>query len=281
MRPIITLFIAVLFTLTHAKLRGQTGTFFSTDNVLSNSLINGIYQDSRGFIWISTEDGLNRFDGVRFNVYRSKRGDKNSLKNNYVRTVFEDSKGNIWVGCVNGLMRYDRGEDKFYEIKVRFRKQVVETHITSIIETQSGEIVMATSGVGIIRSKDGNKSFEVDEYLFPQLSSRYLVAIRQDAHGDIWIASENQGLNRVNASLQTVETYKAPWALAAIKYRRLHLAKTTKCLLARLQLACLNSTKKTMFSLPSPTKMLKLPCLLKVCSTTVSADYLWVPMGVA
>lgn len=261
MRPIITLFIAVLFTLTQGKLRGQTGTFFSTDNVLSNSLINGIYQDSRGFIWISTEDGLNRFDGVRFNVYRSKRGDKNSLKNNYVRTVFEDSKGNIWVGCVNGLMRYDRGEDKFYEIEVRFRKQVVETHITSIIETQSGEIVMTTSGVGIIRSKDGNKSFEVDEYLFPQLSSRYLVAIRQDAHGDIWIASENQGLNRVNASLQTVETYKAPMGIGSNQISSIAFSENNEVFIGTLTAGLFKFDKKNnvFTSIPYKNAQITLP----------------------
>ena len=98
----LTCFISFLFS---EGLPAQTGSFYSTDNVLSNSLINDIYQDSRNFIWIATEDGLNRYDGVRFNVYRNRRNETGTLKNNYVRTVFEDSKGRFWVGCINGVMR--------------------------------------------------------------------------------------------------------------------------------------------------------------------------------
>ena len=64
----IFLLTSFIFCLFSGSLRAQTGSFYSTDNVLSNSLINNIYQDSRNFIWIATEDGLNRYDGVRFNV---------------------------------------------------------------------------------------------------------------------------------------------------------------------------------------------------------------------
>ena len=189
----LTCFISFLFS---EGLPAQTGSFYSTDNVLSNSLINDIYQDSRNFIWIATEDGLNRYDGVRFNVYRNRRNETGTLKNNYVRTVFEDSKGRFWVGCINGLMRYDRGTDSFTEIPVYFRNQIVEPHITSVVETPEGEILVSTSGGGIIRPNKDFSAFTVDENLFPHLCSRYLVKIFRDSEGFLWVASENQGLDR-------------------------------------------------------------------------------------
>ena len=72
-------------------MKAQTGKFYSTDKELSNSLINAVYQDRKGFIWIATENGLNKFDGTRFSIYRHNATDSTSLKNNYVRTLFEDS----------------------------------------------------------------------------------------------------------------------------------------------------------------------------------------------
>ena len=195
--------------------QSQTGTFYSTDNVLSNSLINSIYQDSRNYIWIATEDGLNKFDGVRFSIYHTRKEDTSALKNNYVRALFEDSKGRFWVGCINGLMLYDRAEDKFTEVPVYFHNQLVTPHITSIVETKSGEILMSTSGAGIIRSTDNYKTFHVDEALFPQLCSRYLIALYQDKKGLIWIASENQGLNQYNPQNGHIKSFKAPLSIGS------------------------------------------------------------------
>ncbi len=185
----------IFFAVFSSHLLSQTGTFFSTDDVLSNSLVNCIYQDSRKYIWIATEDGLNKYDGVRFTTYRNKRDNKFSLKNNYIRTVFEDSKGHFWVGCINGLQMYDRAEDKFIDVPVYINHKKVDPHITSIVETADGEIWMSTSGIGIIRSSKDFKSFTVDENIFPRLCSRYLVDLYQDKKGQMWIASENQGLN--------------------------------------------------------------------------------------
>jgi len=210
MRKITCLIILSLCCINWIPVKSQTGTFYSTDNVLSNSLINSIYQDSRNYIWIATEDGLNKFDGVRFSIYHSRKEDRSSLKNNYVRTLFEDSKGRFWVGCINGLMLYNRAEDTFTEVPVYFHNQLVTPHITSIIETKNGEIWMSTSGGGIIRSIDQNKTFNVDEALFPKLCSRYLIALYQDRKGLIWIASENQGLNQYNPRTRQVIAYKAP-----------------------------------------------------------------------
>ncbi|MBP1616877.1 MAG: hybrid sensor histidine kinase/response regulator [Bacteroidetes bacterium] len=198
-----------------SPVNAQIGSFYSTDNALSNSLVNCIYQDSRKYIWIATEDGLNKFDGVRFTVYHNSRDDKFSLKNNYVRTVFEDSKGRIWIGCINGLQVYNRAEDNFREVPVYFGKNKVEPHITSILETSDGEILMSTSGIGIIRSSKDCKSFVVDEDLFPRLCSRYLVALHQDKKGQIWIASENKGLDMFHPKTGRMVCFSSPSTIAS------------------------------------------------------------------
>lgn len=87
---------------------GQTGKLFTVDNELSSSMVNSIYQDKEDIIWIATEDGLNRYDGAKFSVYKHDSHDEHSLQNNYVRILFEDKKGTFFVGTLNGLQTYDR-----------------------------------------------------------------------------------------------------------------------------------------------------------------------------
>jgi len=193
----------------------QIGTFYSTDKELSNSLINAIYQDKRNYVWIATEDGLNKFDGVRFTIYKSRQEDKTTIKNNYVRTLYEDSRGNFWVGCVNGLNLYNRAEDSFSEVELFNRNQKIQPHITSIIESKTGEIWITTSGQGIIRIKKGATECKVDNQLSSKLCSRFLISVFQDSKQNFWIASENQGLNMYSPKTGKLKVFKAPQSIGS------------------------------------------------------------------
>jgi len=81
---------------------------------LSNSSVNCIFQDSQKLIWIGTWDGLNRYDGSSFKIFRPEPNNKNSLSNQVVLKVSEDSLGQIWVLTMHGINRYDKKTDKFY-----------------------------------------------------------------------------------------------------------------------------------------------------------------------
>ncbi len=188
----------------------QIGTFYSTDKDLSNSLINCIYQDKRSYIWIATEDGLNKFDGVKFSIYRNKQGDRSTIKNNYVRSLYEDTRGNFWVGCVNALNLYNRAKDSFSEVQLYNGAQKIHPHITSIIESRSGEIWITTSGHGIIRIKKDSKEYQVDNQLSSKLCSRFLICVYQDRKQNFWIASENQGLNMYSPKTGKLMAFTAP-----------------------------------------------------------------------
>ena len=83
------------------------------DNGLSdNAVICGL-QDQKGFTWFGTKNGLNRFDGYSFKVYRNTPKDKTSLGNNMVLTLFEDRQGTLWVGTNNGIFKYDSERESF------------------------------------------------------------------------------------------------------------------------------------------------------------------------
>src|ERR1044072_6982614 len=74
---------------------------------LSNTTIEAIYQDKRGFMWIGTRDGLNRYDGYQMVVYRFNEKDSTSISDNFIRFIYEDRHQQLWVGTINGLNRFD------------------------------------------------------------------------------------------------------------------------------------------------------------------------------
>jgi len=207
-------FLVILLSVS-SKIFTQIGIFYSTDKELSSSLINAIYQDRRNYIWIATEDGLNKYDGVRFTIYKSIRGESTTLKNNYVRSLLEDSKGRFWVGCINALHLYNRATDNFSEVNLYYDDNIISPHITSIIESNEGEVWMTTSGLGVIRINDKDPKFSVDEKISSRLSSMHLTAVFQDSRGNFWIASENQGLNFYNPRTDEVTIFKAPGSIGS------------------------------------------------------------------
>ena len=84
----------------------------STQDGLSNNSITSILQDSVGFMWFGTPEGLNRWDGKSFKIFTHNPQDSNSLSSNLVRRLYEDASGVMWVDA-NGLHKYDRKSDQF------------------------------------------------------------------------------------------------------------------------------------------------------------------------
>ncbi len=204
------LFLYCFYMLLFVTLSAQTGKLYSTDKELSNSLINSIYQDKRNYLWVATEDGLNKYDAVKFTIYKNKSGDSTSLKNNYVRVMFEDSNNRFWVGCVNGLLSYDRAKDSFSEIKLYKNEVRIEPHITSISESKNADVWIATSGEGVIRVKNGSNQVQIDEDFSAQLNSRFLTSILIDKNENVWIGNETEGVNYYSTTKRTMMSFKAP-----------------------------------------------------------------------
>ena len=84
-----------------------------TDKGLSQSNVLSILQDSRGFMWFGSYDGLNKYDGYKITRYKYDAKDKRSLSHNNIKQVFEDSKGNLWIATGNGLNRFDKEKEAF------------------------------------------------------------------------------------------------------------------------------------------------------------------------
>lgn len=94
----------------------------TVDNGLSQNTVEKFFQDSKGFVWIGTRDGLNKYDGINFEIFRNNRNDSNSLASNWITAIAEDSEGNIWIGS-DGLNVYSPEYDKLTRFKVDLKNK--------------------------------------------------------------------------------------------------------------------------------------------------------------
>ncbi|MDX8339596.1 two-component regulator propeller domain-containing protein [Draconibacterium sp. IB214405] len=188
-------FLLVCLILLSGLTNAQSNNFFDYKEGLSNSLINAMHQDKKGFIWVATEDGLNRFDGIHFKTFFATPNDDNSLKNNFVTALGEDNNGNLLVGQINGLQIYHPESESFTEIPLYISDERIHLYISSIIMVANNDIWMTTSGYGIIRIDHKTGAVDYNETLNKQLCSQNLRVIFEDSNGVLWIGSENDGLN--------------------------------------------------------------------------------------
>ena len=146
--PILAFFL-VMF-----PLRGQMARLYTSEYGLPNTQVNDIYQDSRGFVWICTENGLARFDGMDFTTFRFDRDRADALASNLVLTVREDSRGILWVGTSMGLQTFDPDNNSFHHIDLHDPESPGSTqYVSSIVEVKTGEgkseLWVATSQHGV------------------------------------------------------------------------------------------------------------------------------------
>ncbi len=168
------------------------------DMELSNSLIHQVFQDSKGIIWVATQDGLNKYDGSKFTIYRHDKKSPQSILNNYVRHLFEDSKGHLLIGYYNGLQLYDHATDSFTRIPLLPKgSEEYDAHVLNITARQNGEILIGTSGFGVfsLTFDEGKPKIQPIKQKIPADLIDYLF---EDRDQSLWVGSQDKGLFRIS-----------------------------------------------------------------------------------
>ncbi len=173
---------------------------------LSSNLVNKIVQDSYGFIWMATEYGLNKFDGVRFTQYLHNENDTTSLLANNIRTLMVDSKQTLWVGSNKGLQYYLPDEDGFRNIAFPEGEM---PHITCVFELHTGEIWVATSGWGVFSIDRNNCTAYYLEEVTRQTSD-FVGHIYEDRQHYIWLGVNEKGLVRIDPKTNRSVNFRVP-----------------------------------------------------------------------
>lgn len=114
-------------------------------NGLSQGMINCIFQDHYGFMWFGTMDGLNRYDGYNFKIFRNDPLNNTSISGNFITSILEDSKGRLWIGtALNGLNLFCWETEQFTHFSTHSKPSLSDNTIFSIQEDKNGTIWIGT-----------------------------------------------------------------------------------------------------------------------------------------
>ena len=163
---------------------------YQVEDGLSHNTVWCAMQDSYGFIWLGTSDGLNCYNGRGNKVYRNVLNDKFSLENNFVQALFEEENHNIWVGTNWGLYIYDREHDRFTYFDKKTRYGVfISSEIKKIIKSESGLIWIATLGQGLFVYNP-----QTDVLTQNSLQTSFVWDVCENNSGHIYASSLQEGL---------------------------------------------------------------------------------------
>ena len=210
---IICLFILMILSLPgFAQNSNLKFKALSLDEGLSQSTVYAILQDSLGFLWVGTQDGLNKYDGYEFTVYRHDPQDLYSLSHNEIFTLHEDSSGTLWIGTGGGLNRFDREQDQFirYQSDMGKPNHLSNNTVWSIHEDNSGLLWIGTNGGGLNQFDPQQETFvhyQHDPKNPQSLSDDAVWPIYQDKTGILWIGTDGGGLNRFDPQQQVFTHY--------------------------------------------------------------------------
>ena len=190
-------------------LYGRNDRFYTPSDGLSGTSVHGIYQDSRGYLWISLFSSLNRFDGYNFRVYEHNESDSTTIGSTFVNIVFEDTNNRLWIGTDKGLNLYDYSQDCFRKKRFYFKENEITLNIKGILEGNDNTLWLVTS-YGIINYNEENNKSVFYNHRFqsngePSFSSYNQAII--DNNGIIWIATEDEGVlifDTVKKSFNTI-----------------------------------------------------------------------------
>jgi len=228
------LFLAIIFFTAKTVLaQPYYFTHYQVENGLSNNAVLCIMQDHLGFLWFGTRDGLNRFDGLSYKIFRNDPGDKNSIGSNAIMSLSEDSSKNIWVGTEKGLFVFNELSERFSQFKeagngsvqsvkvvgddvyyitlyslYQFNKKTNKIHsfkinkeVTSYNILKDGSLWITTSD-GIIAKYNSSKNAFDEKYdMFTKSGyavSKWVQSIYEVGDGLLLIGTSNQGLKLFN-----------------------------------------------------------------------------------
>ncbi|MBC8123823.1 MAG: response regulator [Gemmatimonadaceae bacterium] len=187
-------------------------THISLEQGLSQSIVECILQDSRGFMWFGTEDGLNRYDGNSFTVYKPDLSDRMSLPHGHIRALYEDRAGLLWIGTYGGgLSRFNQKTGKFTHYKNDPTNPYSLSHndVLSLYEDQAGMLWVGT-GQGLNRFDRRRGKFLRYRHQTGQprsLSGNTVWSLYEDHAGVLWIGTD-KGLNRFDRKTSDFTSYQ-------------------------------------------------------------------------
>ncbi len=183
----------------------------TTEDGLSQSAVRCILKDKHGFMWFGTHDGLNKYDGYKFTVYRNNPKDPHSLSSNSVQVIYEDKQGRLWIGTMTGgLSLYNREKDSFdnYGSVQKDPSTISANAVASIYEDTKGNFWVGTySNLNLFDRRTGKATRIIaTPSKAGGLSNESVFVIYEDSRKNLWLGT-SQGLNLYNNKTRSFKSY--------------------------------------------------------------------------
>ena len=166
------------------------GKLFDADKQMSSSFTTQIYLDKDGFIWIATRNGLNRYDGYQFLIFKKEGHQNLGMASNYVNCITQDRNGRFLIGMYGALQYFD-GQRFRTVTTYDLQKKSIPCYITCLLERQNGDMLVGTSGHGLLKMKGHREAHQMND-VFASLTSVH--RMMEDRRQNLWLATETQGL---------------------------------------------------------------------------------------
>jgi diguanylate cyclase (GGDEF)-like protein len=176
---------------------------------LSQSTVLAVLQDSKGLLWIGTENGLNRYNGYEFETFKRERGNPDSLSSDFIFDIEEDRAGNLWIATNGGgLVKFDRATNRFATFRHDPAKSnsISSNIVRRILIDAKGIIWIGTRGAGLDRLDPGSGVFSRFQFGNGDEAPNNIYALFQDSTGILW-AGGDHGLTRLSTETNEVFTY--------------------------------------------------------------------------
>ena len=172
-------------------IRAQMGKFFTTDNhQLSSSFVSQVYLDHDGFLWITTRNGINRYDGYQFRVFKKENEADKTLASNYVNCMMQDRSGLFYFGMYGALQTWD-GEEFHNVTLLNHQGKESYGYATCFLERANGDVLAGSSGLGLMKFTDQKTARQ----LGGEFANLHTVSsLLEDKKGRLWIVSDQEGL---------------------------------------------------------------------------------------
>lgn len=200
-------------TFSYAQFSNLKFENLDTSKGLSSSTCQDVFQDCEGFLWFGTIDGLNKYNGYEFEVYRTVLNNPHSISNNRINAIKEDGYSRLWIGTDNGLNVFDKNTEKFYKINLYQTKAGETNHrevINALLYDKKANILWVASKKGLIKLfLDYTESGAYDKIKFEHyvnkpnnkasIDNNDVTNVINDSKGSVWVGTKGNHLQRYNS----------------------------------------------------------------------------------